>query len=134
VYTIIPLSAKHGSVAKVYSLFEESDFSQHSANAVAHLSFADEKQREAASLSLQDSARGIEFLGRLGHVYIAEWPWPVRLEIDRSHFFQAGLFMSWMSSWKGRIDADTLRGVGQAFLVAATRFEFNIQVPREQRI
>jgi len=122
------------AVVKAYSLFEESAFSHHSANMVAHLSFVDEKQRQGASLSLQDPSRDIEFLGRLAHLKISDWPWSIRLEIDQSNFFPPGLFMSWMSTWQGRVDTTTLRAVVQAFLVAATRFEFNIQIPREQRI
>lgn len=118
-------------IIKVHSLFLEYVFAQHSATAVAHFSFVNEEQRRIAESSLRDSSLGIEFLGRLAHFRIAEWPWPIRLEIDRSIFFQSGLFMTWISTWKGTVDGDTLRGVAHAFAVAASRFEFNIDMTRE---
>ena len=102
---------------------------EHAIGVAAHLSFRDEQEEKNANSFMQDPVRQIEFLGRLAHFRIPEWQQTIRLEIDRSIFFPPGLFMSWNSSWRGKLDVDTLTQAAKAFEIAANRFDFSIVVP-----
>ncbi len=117
------------TASKAHSLFEETEFLEHAIGIVAHMSFRDEQQRKKASGALEDSERQIEFLGRLAHIRTAEWAETIRLEVDRSIFFPPGLFMSWNSKWRGKVDVETLTRAAKALEVAANRLDFDIAVP-----
>jgi hypothetical protein len=97
------------TASRAHSLFGETDFGDHVIAIGAHTSFRDEQQRKSANGMLTDPQRQIEFLGRLAHITIAEWPETIRLEIDRSVFFPPGLFfvMEFQMAGKGgRSDAN----------------------------
>ena len=117
------------TASRAHSLFDETEFLEHAINAAAHLSFRNEQEQKNASAFMQDPSRQIEFLGRLAHFRIPEWTQTIRLEIDRSIFFPPGLFMTWNSSWRGKLDLDTLTQAAKAFEIAANRLDFNIAVP-----
>jgi len=117
------------TASRAHSLFEETEFLEHAIGVAAHLSFRDEQEEKNANGFMQDPVRQIEFLGRLAHFRIPEWQQTIRLEIDRSIFFPPGLFMSWNSRWRGKLDVDTLTQAAKAFEIAANRFDFNIVVP-----
>jgi hypothetical protein len=117
------------TASKAHSLFEDTDFLEHTIRIAAHMLFRDEQQRKNASSVLEDRTRQIEFLGRLAHVRIPEWPETIRLEIDRSIFYPPGLFMSWNSKWRGKVDVETLSRAAKALELAANRLDFDIAVP-----
>jgi hypothetical protein len=117
------------AAGRVHSLFEDTDFLEHAIGIAAHMSFRDEQQRKNAGSVLKDPQRQIEFLGRLAHITIAQWPETIRLEIDRSIFYPPGLFMSWNSKWRGKVDIETLSMAAKALELAANRLDFDIAVP-----
>jgi len=117
------------AAGRAHSVFEDTDFLEHAIGIAAHMSFRDEQQRKNATVVLKDPQRQIEFLGRLAHITIAEWPETIRLEIDRSIFYPPGLFMSWNSKWRGKVDVETLSMAAKALELAANRLDFDIVVP-----
>jgi hypothetical protein len=93
------------------------------------MSFRDEQQRKNATAVLKDPQRQIEFLGRLAHIIIAEWPETIRLEIDRSIFYPPGLFMLLNSKWRGKVNVATVTMATKALEVSANRLDFDVAVP-----
>jgi hypothetical protein len=117
------------TAARAHSLFNDTDFLEHTLGIVAHTSFRDEQQRKQASGALEDPKRQIEFLGRLAYLRTAEWAETIRFEVDRSIFFPPGLFLSWNSRWRGKVDVDTFNRAARALEAAANRLDFDIAVP-----
>jgi hypothetical protein len=78
---------------------------------------------------MEDPARQIEFLGRLAHFKIPEWPQAIRLQIDQSVFFPPGLFISWNTVLRGGVDVEALTQAAKAFETTANRFDFSLLVP-----
>jgi hypothetical protein len=117
------------TASRAHSLLQETDFLEHAIGVVAHMSFRDEQGHKNAIDVLEDPARNIEFLGRLAHFRIDEWPEVIRIEVDRSLFVSPGLFMAWNSKWRGKVDSETLLQAAKAFEITANRLDFNFEVP-----
>lgn len=115
-------------IEKAYSLFPEDDFNEHSLRFSAHASFSDLQQQIDAHKTLADPANNIEFLGRLAHFNVPNWQGPIRLEIDRSLFFDSGLFMTWNSFFKGKLETKTALMAISAVEASMRHFNFNFQI------
>jgi hypothetical protein len=115
-------------IEKAYSLSDEGDFNEHSLRFSTHASFSDSQQRFDAHKILADPQNNIEFLGRLAHFQVPNWQSAVRLEIDRSLFFERGLFITWNSIFQGKLEVKTILTAMRALEVSARRFDFDFQI------
>jgi len=115
-------------IEKAYSLFPEDDFNEHSLRFSAHASFSDSRQYIDARKILADPENNIEFLGRLAHFKLPNWQALIRLEIDRSLFFNPGLFITWNSLFKGKLEIKSALMAVRALEASARHFNFNFQI------
>jgi hypothetical protein len=93
-----------------------------SANLHATATSADEAQKFLSARA--EPERGIVSVGTLANILCKSWPQEIRLQVERSLAYPAGLFLTWATHHPGgAISREALKELGKAIEESVTKFD-----------
>ncbi|MEO6181978.1 MAG: hypothetical protein ABIP76_02465 [Verrucomicrobiota bacterium] len=93
-------------------------------SANAHATFAMVEQSQKYLQSNSNPAKQIELAGVIAYIHCKNWEDEIRLVIDKSLAFPAGLFLTWSTAYGGsKPSREVLKKVKEAFEESVTKFD-----------
>jgi hypothetical protein len=111
-------------VAKVYEHVPLPEINNTTISANAHASFDSMEAMQQFLSKYASPKRQIVSGGTIAYILVPQWPEEIRVMIDRSLVYPAGLFLMWTTSYRGnKISRDLLKNVTEIFKQSAVKLE-----------
>ena len=113
-------------IAKIYEHVPLPEINNTLISATAHATFPSVDEFQQYLRKFADPPKDIVSGGIIAYVHCQNWKEEIRITIDKSLVFPAGLFLAWSTSCRdGKPSRDVLQNVKEAFMGSVTKFDLS---------